>query len=414
MTKILLISHIFPPAIDGGSRVIYKIGQYFQLNGNEVLYLSSDCSSTDDFTKSKYKKISTIYNLRSNIYLPVYHHLRRPLKFINLFLPSKSYLHQLLQIFQKGPIFKFFPFIKTIIQVMRFKPDLIIAGPLPTTTTIYANFLRKITHSKLLINSSFHPTDPDFHRKPLIKTLQSADYLWTLTQYETNYFIQNFNIDPHKIILAGNGVDDSFLKKSAPCSVKVHRYPGEGRRGEEEFCILFIGSLSAHKGLDTLINAFHYLMKEGVRGKLVIAGQKTLYYPQIQKQIKKIPKNIQSKIKFIFSFPQAKLAKIIDDCDVLILPSKQESFGLCLIESMARQRPIIVSDIPQLSELISKSHGGLVFKLNNSTSLKQKLLKLSKNPKLRYQLSQNGFNYVKNNYTWPIVGSKIKEKLASS
>jgi hypothetical protein len=40
MSKILCISHIFPPSIDGGSRVIYKLGQYFEKQGNQVLYLS--------------------------------------------------------------------------------------------------------------------------------------------------------------------------------------------------------------------------------------------------------------------------------------------------------------------------------------------------------------------------------------
>jgi hypothetical protein len=123
MAKILLLSHIFPPAIDGGSRVVYKIGQYFQSQGYQILYLSSDCSSTDDFTKTKYKKISTTYHLQSNIYLPVYHHLRRPLKFFNLFIPRKSYFHQLLQVFQKGPIFKLVPFLKATVKIIKYQPE---------------------------------------------------------------------------------------------------------------------------------------------------------------------------------------------------------------------------------------------------------------------------------------------------
>lgn len=427
MSKILLISHIFPPAIDGGSRVIYKIGQYFQSTGDEILYLSSNCSSTDDFTKQTKTPCPVKGRVEEGFYLPVYHHLRRPLKLINLFLPSKSYLHQLLQVFQKGPILKFFPFIKATIQILKFKPDLIIAGPLPTTTILYANFFKKIINlkdfrpflrenaglpgrgfCKLLINASFHPTDQDFHRKPLIKTLQSADYLWTLTQYETDYFIKNFHIDPNKVILAGNGVDESFLKKSTKIQrtrVLVH----------QSTKILFIGSLSAHKGLDILIDSFSKLMSSNPEyqstSKLIIAGQKTLHYPQIKKQISALPKDIQSKIKFIFNFPQNQLINIIDNCDLLVLPSSQESFGLCLIEALARKKPIITSNIPQLSEIVTKSRGGLIFELNNPNDLSQKILKLIKNPQLTYQLSQKGFNYVKNNYTWTTVGNKIKKKI---
>ena len=402
MSKILCLSHIFPPSIDGGSRVIYKLGRYFQKQKNQVLYLSSDCSSTDDFTKSKYLKSDKL--APNQLKLPVYHHLRRPLKLINLFLYQKTYPHQLLQIFQKGPIFKFFPFLKTTIQIIKFKPDLIIAGPLPTTTILYANFLKKLTHSRLLINASFHPTDPDFHRLPLIKSLKKADYLWSLTRFETNYFRKKLNLNPNKIITAGNGIDKSFLTKKSQ------------KTQSKKFNILFIGSLSAHKNISTLIKAFSLLLKTNnyLPASLIIAGQKTLYYPRIKKQVEKLPQNINSKIKFIFNFPQNKLSQLIDACDVLVLPSNQESFGLVLIESFARKKPVIVSQIPSLTEIIKKTRGGLTFELNNPNDLSKKLQKLFKNPKLSHQLGQNAFNYVKTNYTWDVVGNKIKRKLFQS
>jgi glycosyltransferase involved in cell wall biosynthesis len=418
MAKIICLSHIFPPAVDGGSRVIYKLGQYFQKQNNQVLYISSDCFSTDDFTKTKYLKSKKL--APDQLKLLVYHHLRRPLKFINLLLPKKSYPYQLLQTLQKGPVFKLLPFLKTTVQIIKFKPNLIIAGPLPTTIVLYANFLKKITKSKLLINASFHTTDFDFHYLPLIKTLQKSDYLWTLTKFETNYFIKNFKINPNKIILAGNGIDESFLiKKNKPyLTNKVSLFKGKTGLPGKGFNILFIGSLSAHKGLSTLIQSFSSLLSNQLFNystiQLTIAGQKTLYYPQIKKQINNLPKNIKSKIKFIFNFPQDKLSQIIDSCDILVLPSKQESFGLVLIESWARQKPVIVSNIPSLSEIVKKTQGGLIFKLDNPIDLAQKISKLLKNPKLNYQLGQNGFNYVKNNYTWEKVGQKLKEKILLS
>jgi len=396
--KILLISHIFPPAIDGGSKVIYKLGQYFESQKHQTLYFSSNCFSTDDFVKSKYKKISTIYHLRSNIFLPVYHHLRRPLKFLNLFLKQ-----DLLKVFQKGPIFKISPFLKATYQILKFKPDLIVAGPLPTTIVLYANFFKKITNSKLLINASFHPTDLDFQPKPLINSLKKADYLWTLTQSETDYFIKNFNIDPQKIILAGNGVDKNFLK-SRPVKGGVSQQRDRG------FNLLFIGSLAAHKGVDLLIKSFSTI-NDLQSTKLIIAGQKTLFYPQIEKLIDSLDPKIKSKINFIFNFDQKDLAKIIDNCSVLILPSTQESFGLVVIEAWARQKPVICADIPSLKELVEKSNGGLLFESNNQNDLAQKIKFILDNPKKAECLGKNGFNYVKNNYTWDKVGDKICQKI---
>lgn len=392
--KVLFLSHIFPPAIDGGSKVVYKLGQYFESQHHQTLYLSSNCSSTDDFVKSKYKKISTTYNLPSNIYLPVYHHLRRPLKFLNIFLNQ-----DLLRIFQKGPIFKFIPFIKATIQIIKFKPDLIVAGPLPTTIILYANFFKKITKSKLLINSSFHSTDKDFQQLPLINTLKKVDYLWTLTQSETDYFVKNFNINPSKIILAGNGVDQKFLKTKQ--STIEHRQPN----------ILFIGSLASHKRVDLLIKSFSAIYHLQPNTSLTITGQKTLFYPQIEKLIKTLNPQTKSKINFIFNFPQNDLAKLIDNCDVLVLPSIQESFGLVVIESWARQKPVICANIPTLKELVEKSNGGLLFKIDNQNDLIKKIKFILDNPKKAQQMGQSGFKYVKNNYTWNKVGAKICQKI---
>lgn len=407
--KILAISHIFPPAIDGGSKVVYQLSHQLENEGHQVIYLSSDCSSTDDFVNSKYKKISTIYHLPSNIYLPVYHHLRRPLKFFNLFTPKNSYLHQLIQIFQKGPIFKFIPFIKATIKIIKFKPDLIIAGPLPTTIILYANFFKKIStiyhlRPKILINSSFHQSDPDFSRLPLIKTLQQADFLWTLTKYETDFFIKNLKINPTKIILAGNGVEQGFLKTKKS---KTTNY-------DLSSTFLFVGSLAAHKRVDLLIKSFSTIYDLRSNTSLVIVGQKTLYFPQIEKIYKSLPKPVQKQIHFKFNVNNKDLIKIIDQCQFLVLPSVQESFGLVLVEAWARSKAVITSNIPSLKEIVTSSNGGLVFKTDDIDDFKQKIKQLILNPKLCQQLGQNGLTYVKNNYTWAKVSQKICQKILPS
>ncbi len=425
--KILAISHIFPPAIDGGSKVVYQLSHQLESQGHDVIYLSSDCSSTDDFIKknpsvfqtSLLKKGSLKVSLfkgktglsgKGFIYLPVYHHLRRPLKFINLFIPKNSYFHQLLQIFQKGPIFKLIPFIRATIKIIKFKPELIIAGPLPTTIILYANFFRKILSTKLLINSSFHQSDPDFSRLPLIKTLQQADYLWTLTKYETDFFIKKLNINQKKIILAGNGVEDIFLKKEK----KVSLFKGKTGLSGKGLTILFIGSLAAHKRVDLLINSFSRLVKEGIKGRLILVGQKTLFFPQIKKYFESLPKSVQKQIHFKFNVSNKDLITIIDQCQFLVLPSIQESFGLVLVESWARKKAVITSDIPSLKEIVKSSNGGLTFKTDDIDDLQQKIQQLIFNPKLCRQFGQNGYLYVKNNYTWNKVSQKICQKILPS
>jgi glycosyltransferase involved in cell wall biosynthesis len=289
--NILILTHISPPAIDGGSKVIHQIGDYLLQKGHSILRISSDCSSTDDFTHP-YQPV--------NSQLPVYTIFHRPLKLFKL----------------KGPVFKLIPFIKATIKIIKFKPQLIIAGPLPTAIIFYAKFFQKLTGAKLLVNPSFHPSDPEFQNPIFLQILKSANYLWTLTNHETNYFKK---LGFKNTLLLGNGVDQSFI-----IDKKNTHFPQTPN-------LLFIGSFAAHKGLDQLIN----LLPKLPNITLTIAGQPTLYSPHLNFS--------HSRLKLVIKPSDRKIKQLLDHCTALVLPSTQESFGLVLIEAMARGKPVLVN-----------------------------------------------------------------------
>ncbi|MFZ2153269.1 MAG: glycosyltransferase family 4 protein [Microgenomates group bacterium] len=368
MAHILLVTHTYPPAIDGGSQVIYKIGQYLKSQGHQIMVLSSNATSTDDFTHS-YKPV--------NSYLPVYTAFHRPLKLFS-------------KVLSKGPIFKFIPFIKFLVSCIQFHPDYIISGPLPTTSVLYASFIKKITGARLIINASFHHTDPEFSQPLLIKALNSSDFIWTLTNFETNYFHQHFNIPQSKLINLGNGVDKGFIK------TKI--------KNKKSNKIIFIGSMAAHKGIFTLIDAFSEICHLRSDYSLTLAGQKTLYSPIIENKINSLPESIKSRIKIIYNFKSEELTKLIDRSTVLVSPSTQESFGLVLLEAMARGVPVIGADIPASIELITKSQAGLIFQQNNAFDLAQKISQIRSN--------QNGITFALN-HTWDKIGESLWQKISS-
>jgi glycosyltransferase involved in cell wall biosynthesis len=373
MANIIIISHISPPAIDGGSRVITKIGDYLSSQGHNIITLTSNANSTDDFTH-KYQPVNFA---TSNVFrLPVYTVFHRILK------PFSKVL-------SKGPIFKIIPFLKFVIYCFSFNPDYIIAGPMPTTIILYARFLKTITRSKLIINASFHHTDPEFHQPILTNTLQTADLIWTLTRFETRYLHNNFKIPLSKIICLGNGIDKSLLTNNL-------RFIKNSKLKIKN--LLYIGSFSAHKGLETLFSAFKKL---STKYSLTIAGKSTLYHL-----------NIPHNVTIITNFPDGKLAKLIDDCDILISPSTQESFGLVLLEAMARGRPVIAANIPTSSELINNSLAGVTFKQNNPYDLSLKIQTLCKSPLLYKRLSNNGLLYA-SNHTWDKIGESLWQKMLS-
>ncbi|MBP9818211.1 glycosyltransferase family 4 protein [Candidatus Shapirobacteria bacterium] len=381
--KVLLLTHIYPPAIDGGSQVIYKFGKYLKSQGHQIKVITSNCHSTDDFTH----RHTVISKKDTDIFrLPAITFLHRPLKFIYkfLFLNHKSYFLSLICVCSKGPIFSPFAFIGALISVLKFHPDLIVAGPLPTTIVLYARFLKKISGAKLLINASFHSTDKDFHQHILIKSLQSTNFLWTLTNFETDYFHKNFHIPYSKMINVGNGIDQKLLTNTP------RQLPGCN--------LLFIGSFASHKGIGTLIKAFQKLPSNY---HLTIAGKPTLH-----------PIDFPQNITVIKNFKSSHLSKLLDNNDILISPSTQESFGLVLLEAMARGIPVVATNIPASTEIVTKSGAGLLFKQDNSFDLSKKIKKLTTNQKLYKKCSQSGLLYAQS-HTWDKIGEALCQKIYS-
>jgi glycosyltransferase involved in cell wall biosynthesis len=395
MARILLLTHIYPPAIDGGSKAISKIGDYLNKQGHQLLVITSNRSSTDDFVSSRRGPLDFSQDNTDIIRLPVITFLHRPLKLLSKVFPF-------FKTFSKGPIFTRFPIKKTI----NFKPDFIIAGPLPTTIILYAHLINYLTNhllrysTKLLILPCFHPNDPDFQTPLLISLLNKSDYLWCLTNYEKKYFQQKLNIKSPKYFVHGLGVDSDFIIKKT--DIKYPKNPH----------IIFIANFSAHKRSELLIQAFDLILKKYPKASLTLLGQKTLYFPQIKAFLKRISPKTRKKINFIFSPGLKQIKNSIDTSSCLVLPSLHESFGLVFVESLARGKAIIGANTAQTSEVIKTLKGGVTFEADNLQSLYRSIDKLLSSQAFTKKLATQGHQTVKNFYTWNRIGKGLCKKLA--
>ena len=379
MAKILLVTHIFPPAVDGGSKIVYKIGETLHHFGHQIQALSSDANSTDDFAKFSYQPIKNNSDLFPIYRLPVATIFHRPLKKIS-------------STFAKGPIFKPIPFIKALVNIARFHPDYIIAGPLPTTIIIYAAIIKKITGAKLITVPCYHPNDPDFNNWLIKKTLNQSDLIISFTKNEKKLLSQ-FCAPP--IIVSPPGIDKNFLIDSQ--KIKFPQTPN----------ILFIANFSAHKRFELLLNALVLLQKEYPSLTLTALGQKTLYWPKIQSLINPLG----NKIKFVFNPTQKQVKAAIDKSTLLCLPSVHESFGLVFAESLARGKPVIGANTPQTTEVLKLLQGGITFHTDDVIDLVTKISSILDHTQIAQQLGQDGYEFIKKHLTWDTIVSELWQEI---
>ena len=111
--------------------------------------------------------------------------------------------------------------------------------------------------------------------------------------------------------------------------------------------------------------------------------------PQFKKLKNKVDdENIRD---VIFTGSRSDVENIIPSCDVLILPSFSESFGLVLIEALACGKPVIGSNVGGITEIINEDVG-LFVNPNKVSSIARSIDKIINDEDLRYVLSLNARN----------------------
>ena len=97
-----------------------------------------------------------------------------------------------------------------------------------------------------------------------------------------------------------------------------------------------------------------------------------------------------SRIIFRGTFPQDKFSEVLQDIDVLVIPSLwYENTPLTALSALAARRVIIVSDLGGLSSLVENDRNGYVFPPGDASALSRILLRLSQNKNELYEIVKN-------------------------
>jgi glycosyltransferase involved in cell wall biosynthesis len=190
-----------------------------------------------------------------------------------------------------------------------------------------------------------------------------------------------------KLQIIMNGVDikdiDNIKKVSAEMvDWKVRNY----------FVIGYIGQLIERKGLDVLLKSVSSL--KDIEWRLAIIGDGSEKDKLVR--LSNIL-NIEDRVRF-FGFREDRIS-FLRGFDIFVLPSRLEGVPRCVMEAMAANIPVIVSDIPGCRDLIKQQETGLLFRPDDVDALCQAVRILFTNNALRVLLSDNARKAVENNWS---------------
>lgn len=166
--------------------------------------------------------------------------------------------------------------------------------------------------------------------------------------------------------------------------------------------LLYVGGISPHKSIETLVEASCALMREEGFGdlRLVLVGdyaEDVFYSSYASLQQRVVDGGATDKVIFTGFVPDAELRHWLSAAQALVLPSVDEGFGLPAIEAMACGTPVVASRAGALPEVVGDA--GLLFEPRSVDALTRQLRRLLSEASLRDALSAKGLIRA-SQFTW--------------
>jgi len=230
--------------------------------------------------------------------------------------------------------------------------------------------------------------------------IDRADKVVTVSNFVKNTIISTYKVPEPKIETIYNGVS----WKEYLCNQSEMEDIRKAYKLGDDPVILYVGRLEKRKNLEFLVKAFK-LVVEKTKCKLVIAGSGK------QSQLKEATLSLGVKKRVIFTgFVEDKvLRKLYNACDVFVLPSHMEGFGLTLLEAMAAAKPVVASKVGGVPELVKNGVNGVLVSPSNPKELATALTFLLDNQELARNMGLRNRKYVAENFSWEKTAKMTSE-----
>ena len=276
--------------------------------------------------------------------------------------------------------------------------DLIHIQTLPYTHVVYAYLCARTTGRPVVVTPHLHVEDPEtFDVEAFNAVLRGADLVIAVSEREVAYLTAR-GVPSERILVAGNGVRLGELPTLDPRACRA-------RLGlpHDAFVLLFLGRKVAYKGLQTVLAAFARLQARYPSLHLVSAGPSTVHSQALAREYGDLPRWVD-----LDAVDDGQKLDLLNACDVLLLPSTAEAFGIVFLEAWAVGKPVIGAHAGAIPYVIEDGYDGLLVAPGDAAELATAIERLITCPELRRWLAANGQAKVRQHYTVERIADRVE------
>ncbi len=241
-----------------------------------------------------------------------------------------------------------------------------------------------------------------FHRW----ALQISSLVITISRFSASKLVEKQGVGLDRISLLSPSVEKSFLVQASP-SIGVH---SELSRSMRLLTVSRLSTMDSYKGIDMVIRSLPQ----------VLAVVPHLHYSIVgdgddRARLEKMAwdMGLKDRVSFHGKVSDLELQKCYRDCDVFVMPSLNEGFGIVFLEAMAFGKPVVGANHAGTLDVIYDGKTGYLVTYGDPDELTTCLIRLLNEDEVRKQLGEAGRHTVETQFSFGHFKEKFLQLLAN-
>lgn len=234
------------------------------------------------------------------------------------------------------------------------------------------------------------------------EVIARSDCVIAATPYEFDDLLDHYGASPERLCTSPPGIDHDIFKPGDKESARTALGLPPGP------IILFAGRIQALKGLDVAVGALAHMNHEA---QLVIVGgpSGTAGAAEVAHLLALAEGlGVEGRVHMIAPQPHDQLARFYQASDVLIMPSRSETFGLVAAEAQACGLPVVASRIGGIPFVVEDGRSGILVEVGDEPGFAAALDHLVSDHDMHAAMSEGAF-LKSAEFSWKATADRLLE-----
>jgi len=260
-------------------------------------------------------------------------------------------------------------------------------------------------HTLARVKAETGDREPELRVRAEAEVIACSDAILASCVAEAEQLERLYGADPSRIELVPPGVDHAFFSPGDRIGARAalaHLHLGPGP------VLLFVGRIQPLKGLDVAVRALAALGRPDAR--LVVVGGAsgaggTAEVDRVAKLVAEL--GVTDQIRMVAPVPHHLLSTYYRAADVVLVPSRSESFGLVALEAAACGTPVVAAAVGGLRTLVEHGATGFLVEGRDPEVFAAHAGQILGSPALADELSRNAAHRARG-YTWSTAAGRLR------